>query len=326
MANLKTEYMGLELSSPLVASASPLSRDISNIRRLQDVGAGAVVMFSLFEEQCVPSRPVAGRGPWSALSDESYSIEPSEFFMKPDRYVDHVHAAADAVDIPIIASLNGAHNDRWIQHATLLEKAGAKGIELDLYSIPCDPMVTGTEVEDRYVELVSAVREATSLPLAVKLCPFFTALPAFVSRLEEAGAEALVLFNRLQQPLLDPVAKKMVMSPSLSHSGDSRLAVQWLGILHGQTSADLAANGGFHTLEDVLAGLMAGAGIVELCSALIEHGVDYTETLHSQLDGWLDANGYENVADIVGEMSVSSCGNAENFKRAGYARVLTRHW
>jgi len=326
MADLSSEYMGLELRSPLVASASPLSRDLSNIKRLEAAGAGAVVMFSLFEEQCVPSRPVEGRGPWSALSEENFALDPDEFFMKPERYVDHVRSAVRSVNIPIIASLNGAHSDRWVQHAQLLENAGAAAIELDLYSITSDPTVTGTEVEGRYLELVEAIRRTTSLPLAVKLCPYFTALPAFVQSLENAGAEGLVIFNRLHQPLLDAVAKKMVMLPVLSSSTDSRLAVQWLGILHGQTKLSLAGNGGFHMLEDLLAGLMAGAGIIELCSALITNGVDYVSTLYSQLENWLDVNGYEGVADIVGTMSIASCGNAEDFKRTGYARVLTRHW
>jgi dihydroorotate dehydrogenase (fumarate) len=326
MANLATDYMGLRLVSPLVASASPLSREIDNLKRLEEAGAGAAVMFSLFEEQCVPARPVEGRGPWSTLAAEDLSIDPGEFFMAPDDYVNHVREAVDAVEMPIIASLNGAHNDRWIQHAALLESVGVAGIELDLYCIPTDPMVTAAEIEDHYIELVSAVRETTTVPLAVKLCPFFTALPSFVNRLEAAGAEGIVLFNRLHQPLLDAVAKKMVMFPTLSHSADNRLAVQWLAILQGQTRASLAANGGFHTLEDVLAGLMAGASIVELCSALIAHNVEYTATLNVQLNDWLEANDYESVDDVVAVMSLASCGNADDFKRAGYARVLNRHW
>lgn len=326
MSDLSTEYMGLSLKSPLVASASPLSRELDNIRRLEAAGAGAVVMFSLFEEQCVPSRPIAGRGPWSSLDDDNFKLDPDDFFMKPDRYVDHIRAAVGSVGIPIIASLNGAHTDRWIQHAQLLEAAGAAAIELDLYSITADPTLTALDVEGRYLELVEAIRGMTSLPLAVKLCPFFTALPSFVHRLESAGAEGVVMFNRLHQPLLDAVAKKMVMLPALSSSADSRLAVQWLGILHGQTPLSLAANGGFHMLEDILAGLMAGAHIVELCSALIVNGVDYIATLNSQLDTWLDSNGYDSVTDIVAAMSLASCQNPDDFKRTGYARVLNRHW
>ncbi len=326
MADLTSEYLGLSLNSPLVASASPLSRDLDNIKQLEQCGAGAVVMFSLFEEQCVPSRPNNGRGPWSALDDHSYTLSPSEFYMTPDRYVDHVHAASHVVSIPIIASLNGARTDRWIQRAGLLERAGAAAIELDLYSIVIDPNVSAAEVEDRYIELVEAVREVTTLPLTIKLCPYFTALPAFVRRLEAAGAEGLVLFNRLHQPQLDAVAQKMVMFPTLSNSNDSRLAVQWIGILHGTSQSSLAANGGFHTLEDVLAGLMAGASVIELCSALIAHGVEYTSTLHSQLDAWLDANSYAGVSDIVGLMSLERRGDEDEFLRSGYARVLTRHW
>lgn len=326
MVAIATKYMGLELCSPLIAAASPLSRELATVRQLEDEGAGAVVMFSLFQEQCVPGATRFGSAPWHALAAENYPLDSSEFPKTPPAYVEHVALAAQSVDIPIIASFNVGRPDRWVQQAPLLEQAGAAGIELDVYTIPSDPTLSATDVEDIYIEALEAVVELVDIPVALKLCPYFSALPAFARRADEAGAAALTIFNKLYQPTVDPDSRALRMHADLTRSSDSRLAIQWLALLHGQLKCSLAANGGFHVLADVLGGIFAGADVVALCSALLRHGVGHLGMLRTELVEWLEKNEVANIDDVRGTLSLAQYSNPSDFKRVGYAKVLNRYW
>lgn len=328
MASLSTLYLGLQLDSPLIAASSPLSRDIAGVRRLEDAGAGAIVLFSLFQEQLADDLPLPGNAAMRCQLETSVAAKPrpAAFAMEPGRYLDHIAAAKAAVDVPIIASLNVARPDRWIAQARLMQEAGADAVELDVYTIPCDPTLTGGHIEEVYLEILREVKAGIDIPVAVKLCPFFSSLPAFTQRLDEAGADAIVLFNRLYQPSIDVENRTMVMRADLSSSHDSHLAVQWIAILHGQLRSALAATGGMHTAEDAVRALMAGADVVAMCSALLIHGIDHLAEVRCGLSQWLDEHGAAATDEIRGVMSMVHYSDPEDFKRAGYAKVLRRFW
>lgn len=326
MTDLASSYLGLMLRSPVVASASPLTREIASIRQLEDAGAGAAVLFSLFEEQFVPNRPLDNGRPWSALGHDSCPIDAGEFAIKPPEYLDFIRKAKAAVNIPIVASLNVAHPDRWIQYAAMMEQAGADALELDLYTIPADPMVGGAEIENRYAEIVTAVREAVTIPIAVKLAPYFTSIAAVAGRFDEIGVDGLVLFNRFYQPTIDIEERRIVTSLELSDSYDGRLPLMWIAMLSGQVHADLAATGGVHTAEDAVRMFMAGAAVVMLCSALLRNGVPYLTKVRDGVSQWLEDHGHTSLAEVRGVMSLARHDNPEDFKRAGYAKVINRYW
>jgi len=326
MADLSAQYLGLSLRSPFVASASPLTREVSSIRELEDAGAGAVVLFSLFEEQFVPNEPLEAGRPWSALNRRASPLDAGEFAIKPPEYLDLIRQSKNAVNIPVIASLNVSHPDRWIQYAELIEQAGADALELDLYTVPADPMVSSAAIENRHVEILAAVRRSIHIPVAVKLAPYFTSMSAVAGRLDETGADGLVLFNRFYQPTIDIEARRIVTSLELSDSYDGRLPLMWIAMLCGQVAADLAATGGVHTSEDAVRMFMAGATVVMLCSALLRNGIPHMTKVASGLSEWLDEHGYDGVEGIRGVMSLARCENPEDFKRAGYAKVLNRYW
>jgi dihydroorotate dehydrogenase (fumarate) len=324
MADLASTYLGIPLSSPFVASASPLTRDTSIIRQLEDAGAGAAVLFSLFEEQFVSNDPVEQGRPWSALQREP--VGAGEFPIKPPEYLDFIRRAKEAVAIPIVASLNVAHRDRWIQYASMMEQAGADALELDLYTIPADPTVSSSVIESRYVEILSAVLDAVEIPVAVKLSPYFTSVAAVAGQLDEIGVSGLVLFNRFYQPTIDIEERRIVTSLELSHSYDGRLPLMWIAMLAGQVAADLGATGGVHTSEDAVRMFMAGASVVMLCSALLRNGVSHLTKVRDGVSQWLDEHGHGAIDEIRGVMSLARCENPEDFKRAGYAKVLNRYW
>ena len=325
MADLRASYLGLRLRSPLVASSSPLTREVASIRELEDAGAGAVVLFSLVEEQFVSNTPLEKGRPWSALSRRS-AVDVGEFAIKPPEYLDFIRRTKNAVNIPVIASLNVSHPDRWMQYATLIEQAGADALELDLYTVPADPTISGEAIEQRHADIVAAVRRAIKIPIAVKLAPFFTSMPAVANRLDAAGADALVLFNRFYQPTIDIAERRIVTSLELSDSYDGRLPLMWIAMLSGQVAADLAATGGVHTSDDAVRMLMAGADVVMLCSALLKNGIPHLGKVAAGISQWLDERGYACIDDIRGVMSLARCHNPEDFKRAGYAKVLNRYW
>ena len=284
------------------------------------------MLFSLFEEQFVASRPVEPGRPWSALSARAFAIDTDEFAIKPPDYLDFIRRTKQAVNIPVIASLNVSTPDRWIQYATLMEQAGADAIELDLYTVPADPTISGEMIEKRHLEILTAVRGSVTIPIAVKLAPYFTSMASVANRLDDGGADGLVLFNRFYQPTIDIEERRIVTSLELSDSYDGRLPLMWIATLSGQVSADLAATGGVHTTEDAVRMFMAGAAVVMLCSALLRHGIPHLSKMAAGVCGWLDAHGCTKLEEIRGVMSLARCTNPDDFKRAGYAKVLNRYW
>jgi dihydroorotate dehydrogenase (fumarate) len=323
---LTTRYLGLSLRTPLVASASPLSGTLDGLRRLEDAGAAAVVLFSLFEEQLTlePAQlqRLLGWSGGSFTEPSAAAAEPARMAMGPLGYLEHVRRAKEALDIPVIASLNGVPDRRWTDYARLVEQAGADALELNLYHVPTDPLASGEEVEAAYLETVRALRPAVRLPVAVKLHPFFSSLAWTAQRLHEAGADALVLFNRFYQPDLDPERRRVRPRLELSTRQDLRLPLRWIAILRGQVGADLAGTSGVHTAEDVLKLVMAGADVAMLCSALLRHGPERLGVIERDLDRWLEAHEHAALSPLRGVMSQERCPDPAAFERAQYMLAL----
>lgn len=327
--DLTTNYMGLELKNPLIASASPLNADLDNIRRLEDAGAAAIVLPSIFEEQIEAE---ADRyESLIAVSADSFP-EASSYFPKAgvshtgsSAYLDLVRRATDAVDIPVIASLNGATDEGWISYAREIEQAGATALELNIYLIPTDLTVSGREVEQRYLDIVSAVRDEVSLPIAVKLGPYFSALGAMAKHLEAAGADALVLFNRVYQPDIDLIELRLLKDLQLSSRNEIRLPLLWIAVLAGHLRASLAATTGVETSEQVLKYLLVGADAVMTTSALLRHGAGHVATLLDGLRGWMAAREIDRLDRIRGAMSQKRLGKADPFSRANYIEIIERY-
>jgi dihydroorotate dehydrogenase (fumarate) len=330
MPDLSTTYLGLPLTSPLVPSASPMSREIDTIKRLEDAGAAAVVIYSLFEEQITFESHVLDRyltenaeSYWEALT---YYPEPERFTLPPRQYLEHVRRAKEAVDIPIIGSLNGISTGGWIESAGLIEQAGADALELNVYFVPTDPRLTGEAIERSTLALVSAVRRSITIPVAVKLSPYYTNLAGLAPRLVAAGADGLVLFNRFNQPDIDLDTLEVVPRALISHGGDGealRLPLRWTAILRAGLSCSLAASGGVHTAQDALKLLMVGADVTMLASALLLHGPDHLRTIRADLLAWLTEREYESVAQLKGSMSQQRVAEPAAFERAHYLRTLS---
>ncbi|HNW78856.1 MAG TPA: dihydroorotate dehydrogenase-like protein [Candidatus Competibacteraceae bacterium] len=324
--DLRTTYMGMELQHPIVASASPLSGSVASIKRLEDAGAAAVVLFSLFEEQLKHESAaleyLMTAGTESFAESLSYFPEVDDYTVGPDRYLELVRQASEAVDIPIIASLNGITNTGWIEYARLMQEAGARGIELNIYYIPADLTTSGREVEQRYIEIVKAVKAAVSIPVAVKLSPFFSAIGSMAKALDDAGADALVLFNRFYQPDFDLDKLEVAPNLQLSTPDEIRLPLLWIAVLHGRLRASLGATRGVHSPVEVVKYLMAGADAVMTTSALLKHGVDYLSTLREGLRTWMEMRRYESVAQMKGSMSQRNVSDPTAFERANYIKTL----
>jgi dihydroorotate dehydrogenase (fumarate) len=324
--DLSTRYMRLSLKNPLVASASPLNTDIGNVRRLEDAGAAAIVLPSLFEEQI--AEEAARQEHLTSTVEESfpealsYFPESAEYRVGPEQYLDIVARAGEAVDIPIIGSLNGTTSEGWISYARLIEEAGAKGLELNIYFIPADITVSGREVEKRYIEIVKAVRATVKIPVAVKLSPYFSSIGYMAKAVEKAGANALVLFNRFYQPDLDLAMLKVLPDLKLSSPDEIRLPLLWLAVLSGRMKASLAATTGVASADEVLKYLLAGADVVMSTSALLRHGVGYMATLLSGLEAWLEVREFGSIDEVRGLMSQQRVENPQAFERANYIRIL----
>jgi len=326
MIDLTTKYMGLTLRTPLVASASPLSQEIDNICRLEDVGASAVVLSSLFEEQLRQESEELNYN-LTANTDSfaealSYLPEPSEFSLGPEGYLRHIRKAKEAVRIPIIASLNGSTAGGWTQYARQIEQAGADAIELNIYSIPSDMDRSGAEVEQTYLEIARAVRSAVSIPVAVKLSPFFSNMANMAKQFDEAGINGLVLFNRFYQPDIDLDELEIQPNVLLSTPQALRLPLTWIGILHGRVKASLAATSGVHGPEDVIKLLMVGADVTMLCSTLLRNGISHLRYIEEGLMGWMDRREYESVEQMKGSMSQLRCPDPSAFERAQYMKAV----
>ncbi len=324
--DLTTTYLGLELAHPVVPSASPLSEKVDSICRLEDAGAAALVMHSLFEEQLTHESHRLDHyldyGTESFAEALTYFPEAEAYHVGPDQYLDKIRRAKERVDIPIISSLNGISTGGWTRYAREIEQAGADALELNIYYIPTDPRLTGAEVEQRYVEIVQAVRRHLSIPLAVKLSPYFSAPANLAQRLSEAGAEALVLFNRFYQPDFDLEALEVVPHLVLSSSDELRLPLRWVAMLYGRVDVDFAITGGVHTYEDVLKGLMAGARVIMMASELLQRGVHRIGEIIEALTAWMEAHEYESVRQMQGSMSQQHVAEPTAFERANYMKVL----
>lgn len=326
MVDLRTTYMGMELAHPVIASASPLSKDVDGIKRLEDGGAAAIVMFSLFEEQIRHEREAVEHltdlGAESFAESLSYFPALPDFRVGPDRYLTLIRRAREAVRVPIIASLNGVTSEGWVDYAKQIHQAGASAIELNVYSIAADLALTGRDVEERYVAILRAVKAAVPIPVAMKLSPFFSAFGNMAKQLDDAGADALVLFNRFYQPDFDLERLEVVPNLELSSPGEIRLPLLWIAVLHGRVRASLAATTGVHTPAEVLKYLMAGADAVMTTSSLLRKGPQHLGALVAGAREWMEQRGYASVAQMKGSMSQRKVADPAAFERANYLRIL----
>jgi len=329
MIDLSTQYLGLKLCNPLVVAASPLSKEISNLRHMEDSGASAVVLHSLFEEQINLEAHEIDRYLWdgSEVSAESTTMYPGleNFNIGPDTYLEHIRTAKQTVSIPVIASLNGVSRGGWVSFARDMQQAGADAIELNIYFIPTEASATSDQIEKLYLDLVKEIRQTVTIPVAVKIGPFFSAFANMAQQLEAAGANALVLFNRFYQPDFDLDALEVKPSLSLSRSNELLLRLHWAAILHDHIHADIAITGGVHTAEDVVKSMMAGAKVTMLASALLLHGIGYLRPLRNQLEAWLEHREYESIRQMQGSMSQNNVPNPKAFQRANYMKVLSTY-
>jgi dihydroorotate dehydrogenase (fumarate) len=324
--DLTTTYLGLTLRNPLVVSASPLSEDLDNLRRMEDSGAAAVVLHSLFAEQLsLESQDLdrqLSRGAESFPEALSYFPDMADYNFGPEGYLEHVHQAKAAVAIPVIASLNGTSSGSWVRYAREIEKAGADALELNVYTIPTDPAQAGAQVEQSVCDLVRQVRAAVQIPLAVKLSPFYTAPAHLARQLEGAGADALVLFNRFYQPDFDLMALDVKSSLALSTPQELLLRLHWVAILYGHVRADLAVTGGVHSSADVIKAMMAGAKVAMMTSALLKHGIAHLADVLAGLAVWMEENEYKSIRQMRGCLSHRSVRDPSAFERANYMKVL----
>ena len=328
--DLSTTYLGLKLRTPLVPSAAaPLTEDISQIKLMEDSGAAAVVLYSLFEEQLRLERNELHhhltQGTESFPEALTYFPEPVEFNVGPEQYLKHIARAKAAVKIPIIASLNGSTLGGWTDYAKRIQQAGADALELNIYSIPADPDRTAAEVEKEYVEIVKAVKSEITIPVAVKLSPFFTNFANMAKRLVDAGADGLVLFNRFYQPDIDLETLEVTPNVLFSTPMAMRLPLRWVAMLYGRVKASLAATSGIHRATDVAKMLLVGADATELCSVLMRHGIKQIAVIERELKTWLEKNEYESVAQLKGSLSQKNCEDPSAFERAQYMRALSTY-
>jgi dihydroorotate dehydrogenase (fumarate) len=318
--------MGMTLKNPIVPSASPLSKSLDGIKKMEDAGAAAVVMYSLFEEQITLESEQLDHylsyGTESFAEAVNYFPEMPSYNVGPNEYLELISKAKEAVSIPVIGSLNGVSTGGWVEYAKKIQEAGADGLELNVYYIPTALNLTGVEVEKMYTDLVHDVKYNVEIPLAVKLSPYFSATPNMAKALADAGAAALVLFNRFYQPDLDLDELEVVPDLVLSNSTELRLPLRWTAILYGQVDVDFAITSGVHTHLDVLKGLMAGANITMMASALLQRGIDYIGSVLSDLQAWMTEHEYESVKQMQGSMSQKNVAEPAAFERANYMKVL----
>jgi len=324
--DLRTTYMGLPLKNPIVASASPLSEKLDNIKRMEDAGAAAVVMFSLFEEQIKRENAAIEQlitaGTNSFAESLSYFPDYEDYETGPEEYLKLLNQASEAVDIPVIGSLNGVTNEGWVDTARMMQEAGASGIELNIYYIPANLYMSGREVEQRYLDVLKAVKNSVSIPVALKLSPFFSAMGNMARQFDEAGVDALVLFNRFYQPDFDLEKLDVMVNLELSTASEIRLPLLWIAVLYGRINASLAATRGVHSHIEAIKYLMAGADAVMTTSALLRHGIDFLTTLVDGLQTWLEDRRYESVQQMKGSMSQINCLDPGAFERANYIKII----
>ncbi len=325
--NLETNYLGLKLKSPLVPSASPMSKDMAQVKRLEDAGASAIVMYSLFEEQIARENQALDH--FTNIASNSYA-EALTYFPEPDQYhnleaedyLEHIRKIKETVDIPVIASLNGVSEGGWMSYAKKMQEAGADALELNIYYIAADPEMTSQKVEDMYVNDLKAVKESVTIPVSIKLGPYFSAFANMAKRLEDAGADGLVLFNRFYQPDIDLESKEIAPSLELSNSFEKRLPLRWIAMLRPHLKCSLAATTGIHSAEDVVKMIMVGADVTQMASTLLREGCDKLFNIVEEMKIWMEQNEYESVAQMKGAMSSASVADPTSFERANYIRIL----
>ena len=324
--DLSTTYLGLKLSHPLMPGASPLVDEIDTVRRLEDAGAAAIVMHSLFEEQI--AREQVASFVHTESHDQSfaealtYFPSPESFHLGPEDYLDHLRKVKQAVSVPVIGSLNGYTMGGWLEYAKLIQEAGADALELNVFVLGSNPAESGAQMELRTVQMVQAVRKAVRIPVAVKLSPFYTSLAHFAAKLDEAGADGLVLFNRFYQPDIDVEELQVRRQVHLSSSAELPMRLTWLAMLSPKLKASLAASGGVHTALDVVQSIMAGAHAVQVVSALLKRGPSYLTTLRQELAQWLEEHEYHSLHQAQGSMNLEACPDPMVYTRANYMLVL----
>ncbi len=324
--NLETHYLGLQLKHPVVPSAGPLTQDLDGFKRLEDAGAAAIVMHSLFEEEIIEESQVTDH--YLESGSESYGeslnffMEPPSYQVGPDAYLSLLCKAKDTIDCPIIGSLNGVTPGGWGDYATEIERAGADALELNIYHLAADPEVSGADVERLYIEVVKEVREKVSIPLAVKVSPFFSAPAHMIHQLQKAGADGVVMFNRFYQPDFDLETLEVTPNLVLSTSYEMRLPLRWVALLYGRVAADFAITSGVQTGEDVIKGLMAGAKITMINSQLLRKGLAQIQSIIAEVTAWMEEHAYESVEQMIGSLSQQHCSQPEAFERANYRKAL----
>ncbi len=327
--DLTTTYMGLKLKNPLVPSASPLSKDLDSIRKLEDAGASAIVLYSLFEEQISFEAEELDHflsyGTNSFAEALTYFPEAQDYRLGPEGYLEHIRKAKEATGIPIIASLNGVSTGGWIDYARKMEQAGADGLELNVYMLATDPARTSAEIEQVYIDVLKAVKSSIRIPVAMKLSPFFSATAAIAKRLDDAGADALVLFNRFYQPDIDLEALEVKPGVVLSSSEDLRLPLRWIAILFGHIKASMAGTSGVHSAVDALKLIMAGADVANLCAVLLKNGPAHLGKILDDMERWLEEHEYTNLRMARGSMSQKNVAEPAAYERANYIKALNSY-
>jgi dihydroorotate dehydrogenase (fumarate) len=326
MTDLTTRYLGLNLKNPLIASASPLSERVETVKQMEQAGIGAVVMYSLFEEQIIHESleldHYLNYGTESFAEALTYLPDTGRYSLGPEKYVDHVKRLKDAVNIPIIGSLNGVSSGGWIQYAKRIEEAGADALELNIYYLPFDPSITSAKLEENYIQLVKDVRREIKIPLAVKVSPFLTGVANVLQQFAEAGADGLVIFNRFYQPDIDLENMEVTPSLVLSTSTELRMPLRWVALLYGQLKADFAVTSGVHTSEDVLKSMMAGASATMMASELLKNGIKRIPEILSGMQMWMETNEYESITQMKGSMSAQAVRQPHALRRSNYIKVL----
>jgi dihydroorotate dehydrogenase (fumarate) len=326
MIDLSTNYLGLRLKNPIVVSASPLSEKLENFPRMRDAGAGAIVMYSLFEEQIeAESENIDSAleyGVNSYAESTSYLPDMPKYHVGPDRYLDLLQKGKKSVDIPVIASLNGRSRGGWSQYAQYMEEAGADALELNIFNVPTDPSISASQLEDGYIELVRAIRRQIKIPIAVKLGPYFTSLANFARRLSEAGSDGIVIFNRFYQPDFDLEELEVTPNLVLSSPHELRLRLHWAAILYHQVETYVAITGGVHDATDVLKCMMAGANVAMMTSALLKYGIEHIGVVLAGMEAWMEEHEYTSIKQMRGSMSLVNVEDPTAFLRGNYLKML----
>jgi dihydroorotate dehydrogenase (fumarate) len=329
-ADLSTTYLGMSLANPLVASSSPMTQTIDSLLELQQAGIAAVVLPSLWEEQ-IEHEAMEMQRLYELTSDSfaeslsGYFPEYEDFSTRTEAYLRHLVEAKEALDVPVIASLNGTTRGGWTHYARKIEESGADALELNVYLIPTDPYASGPDVERRYLDLVEAVRSEVTIPLAVKIGPYFSSTPHMAQQLVDAGADGLVLFNRFFQPDIDLETLEVVPRVNLSPRTALLLPLRWTGILRGQVKADLAITSGVHGAEDALKAVLVGADVAMMASTLLRAGAGQVATMVAEMQEWLDEHEYDSIEQMKGSMSIGAAANPDAFVRANYMKILTTY-